>query len=337
MKMIDLENHFYDVAAIEAMATRKGFPRIDNEEKVVRWTEKITMPFGPVFDKLLDVEEGRLSVMDRVGINTAVLSHSMAIEELDPSESVGLARHCNDTIFGLTEKYPDRYLGSAILPVKDVGAACAELNRCVKEFGFVAWHTHSNYVDPNSSDKSVIGPGDERFLPIFETAAELGVYVYLHPTLPVYEDLAEFDFTFAGPAAGFTIDTMVTTLKLIASGLFDRVPGTKLVLGHLGEAIPFLLDRIDNRLNYLPNPKLKNRRMPSDYFKDNIYVTTSGNMSPAAFRCTKDVLGIEKIIFGSDYPYDNVDAMTDFVKALDITDEERELLFFKNAEKLLGR
>jgi len=328
MKLIDLENHFYDLSVVEAMANRNGYPCFDREAKVIHWTEKITMPFDALRDKLVDVGEDRLSIMDRVGITTAVLSHSQALEEVDPSEGVGLAQHANDTLYEATQKFPGRYLASAILPVKDTDAACKELERCVKELGFVGWHTHSNYIDA--------GPNEERFLPIFELAADLGVYVYLHPTLPIYKDLEDFGFTFAGPAAGFTIDTMVMTLKMIVCGLFDRVPKTKLVIGHFGEAIPFLLDRIDNRLNFLPNPKCKNRRMPSDYFRDNIYVTTSGNMSPAAFRCTKDVLGIEKIIFGSDYCYESIDAMTDFVKELDITEEEREMLFYKNAEKLMN-
>ncbi|MCL1896289.1 MAG: amidohydrolase family protein [Clostridiales bacterium] len=328
MKLIDLENHFYDSATVEAMANRKGFPRFDKEEKVIRWTEKITMSFDILHDRLLDIGEGRLSTMDRVGISTAVISPSQSLEELDPRESIPLTTSNNDTAYELTQRYPGRFFGSAALPVKDVGAACKELERCVKELGFVCWHTHSNYTDANVSE--------ERFIPIFEAAADLGVYVYLHPTLPDYAGLDDYGFTLAGPAAGFTVDTMITTLKLIASGLFDRVPKTKLVLGHFGEAIPFLLDRIDNRISFIPNPKLKNKRKPSDYFRDNIYVTTSGNMSPAAFRCTRDVLGIEKIIFGSDYPYDDIDAMTSFVKALDLTDEERDMLFFGNAEKLLN-
>ena len=333
MKLYDLEHHFYDLATVEALANRKGYPCYDENLKAIRWTEQITMGFDALKDKLVDVGEGRLATLDRVGISTAVVSASQALEELDPSESIGLTKKNNDTIYEMTQRYPGRYLGSASLPVKDVGAACKELERCVKELGFVAWHTHSNYTDTDASD--------ERFIPIFETAAELGIYVYLHPTLPSYKGrtyagLGEFDFTLAGPGAGFTVDTMLTTLKLIVSGLFDRVPKTKLVLGHFGEALPFLLDRTDNRLSFMPNPKLRNQRKPSDYFRDNIYVTTSGNMSPAAFRCTKDVLGIEKIIYGSDYPYESIDAMTDFVKNLELTEEERDLLFFGNAEKLMG-
>ena len=329
MKLIDLENHFFDAAVIEAMVNRKdGYPRFDMEKKLMHWTAKVTMPCSFLYDRLVDVGDGRLAIMDRVGISTAVISHSQALEELDPSESIDLAKRSNDTVYEMTQNYPGRYLGSAILPVKDVDAACKELTRCVKELGFVAWHTHSNYGDE--------WPYEEKFVPIFETAADLGVYVYLHPTLPVYAGMEDLDFTFAGPGAGFTVDTILSTLKLITSGLFDRIPKIQLVLGHFGEGLPFLLDRTDNRLNFLPNPKLKNQRKPSDYFRDNIYVTTSGNMSPEAFRCTRDVLGIEKIIFGSDYTYEDIDAMTDFVKNLELSDEDRASLFYKNAEKLMG-
>jgi len=329
MKLYDLEHHFYDPAAIEAMANRKdGYPYYDRDSDIVHWTKNLKMPFNVHRETLMDLDEGRIAIMDRVGITTAVLSHSQALEELDPSESIDLAKKANDTMYEMTQKFPGRYLGSAILPMNDPDAACKELKRCVNDLGFVGWHTHSNY--------KIASPHEEKFIPVFETAVDLGIYVYLHPTLPVSEDFDEFGFTFAGPAAGFTIDTMLVTLKLIVSGLFDRVPDLKLVIGHFGEAIPFLLDRIDNRLNYLPHPECKNERLPSDYFRDNIYVTTSGNMSPAAFRCTKDVLGIDKIIFGSDYCYESIDAMTDFIKELDITDEEREKLFFRNAEKLLN-
>ena len=327
MKLYDLENHFYDAATVEAMANRKTYPRFDKEDKVVRWSENITMSFDALRDKLVDIGEGRIAAMDRVGITTAVVSASQALEELDPSESIGFTRSSNDTLYEFTQRYPGRYLGAAILPVWDTDAACKELERCIRELGFVCWHTHSNY--------SGATPHEERFAPIFETCAGLGAFVYLHPKLPDYAGLDEFGFSFAGAAAGFTVDTMLTTLKLILSGLFDRVPETKLVLGHFGEALPFLLDRIDNRVSRMPNPKTKNLRLPSEYFRDNIWVTTSGNMSHAAFRCTRDVLGIEKIIFGSDYPYEDMGEMTDFIKALEITEEERELLFFRNAEKLL--
>jgi len=327
MKLIDFEHHFYDHSTIEAMERRKGYPHYDRQADVIHWNELIKMPQGPLLKRLLDIGDERVKMMDKLGISTAIISTAQGVEDLDPSESVELAKKTNNTIYELTKRYPGRFLGSAILPVRDVKAACNELERCVSELGFVCWHTHSNY-GPDAS------PEQEEYLPLFQKAAELGVFIYLHPTLPHFGGLGQYGFTLAGPGAGFTVDTMLAVLKLIVSGVFDKVPETRLLLGHLGEAIPFLLERIDNRINFLPNPSLKNRENPSYYFKNNIMVTTSGNMSKEAFKCTQDVLGIENILFGSDYPFESAEDIVNFVNSLPLTSEEREMLYYRNAEKL---
>lgn len=119
----------------------------------------------------------------------------------------------------------------------------------MKEYGFVSWHTHSNYGNT--------APDDPRYLPLFRKAAELGVYVYLHPQLPEGSRYAGYGFTFAGPGLGFTVDTVTTLLRMVVSGLFDEIPSLRLVLGHLGEGLPFLLDRIENRIKFLPNPAIR--------------------------------------------------------------------------------
>ena len=326
MKRIDFENHFYDISTIEAMENRQIFPWYDKAEDLIHWNEQIEMPQGPLLGRLLDVGQTRLALMDELNIDTAVISTSQGVEDLDPRESVILARKTNDAVYALTQQYPGRYLGSAILPVKDVGASVRELERCVRDLKFVCWHTHSNYAGA--------GPWDPQFRPVFQKAASLGIFVYLHPAFPQEEGLSEFGFTFGGPGAGFTVDTMVSILKMIVSGLFDEIPGLKVVLGHLGEAIPFLLDRIDNRMNFLPNPKLKNKHKPSHYFRNNVMVSTSGNMSDAAFRCTMDVLGIENIIFGSDYPFENIRDMVRFIENLPISEREKEMVWHINAGRL---
>ena len=329
MKLIDLEHHFYDPSTIEAMQNRKGFPNYDPEKDVINWHKDLSMPQGILLKRLLDVSEKRIELMDELGISTAVLSTSQGVEDLDPSESVELTRKTNDAVYDITRRYPGRFLGSAILPTKDVDAALKEMERCVKELGFVCWHTHSNLGGASLEE--------ERFLPLFEKAAELGVYIYLHPNIPEMPQLYKYGFTMAGPGAGFTVDTMLTVLKLIVCGVFDKVPATRMVVGHFGEAIPFLMDRIDNRMNFLPNPALINKEKPSYYFQHNIQVSTSGNMSPEAFECTKKVFGIDNIMFGSDYAFEDPKEMVDFVKTLDITKEEQDKLFFKNAEKLMNR
>ncbi len=327
MKLIDFEHHFYDQSTIDAMKMRKGYPKYDEKENTIHWTKILSMPQGPVLLKsLLDISEKRVEFMDQLGITTAVISTAQGVEDVDTAESVELARKTNDTVYELTKRFPGRFLGSAVLPSKNVKEAVKELERCVKELGFVCWHTHSNY--------GTASPEQEEFLPLFRKAAELNVYVYLHPAVPKIESLEPYGFTMAGPGAGFTVDTMLTILKMIVSGLFDRVPETRLLLGHLGEAIPFLLERIDNRLNFVPNVNLKNAQKPSYYFKNNIMVTTSGNMSKEAFECTQKVFGIDSILFGSDYPFEDAADMVKFVESLPLSVEDREKLYYKNAEKL---
>lgn len=326
MMLIDFENHFYDKSTIGAMETREGFPCYDPQAELIHWTKNISMPQKVILPKLLEIGADRIAMMDKLNIAMAVISTAQGVEDLDPGEAVELCRKTNDAVYRLTQEFPGRYLGSAILPVKDVQAAEDELVRCVQELGFVAWHTHSNYGNESAEAK--------KFLRLFKKAAQLNVYVYLHPGLPQSDAFAGYGFTFAGPGVGFTVDTMTTALKLISEGVFDEVPETKLLMGHLGEGIPFLLDRIDNRFHFIPNPNLKNQQKPSYYFKHNIMVTTSGNMSPEAFRCTRDVLGIDNILFGSDYPFEAAEDMVTFVEGLPLSVADRAKLYYKNAERL---
>lgn len=328
MKRIDLENHFYDQSLIDTLASRTQPPRYDAERDTIHWTDNITMPQGILLKKLLDVGEKRLELMDQQGISQAVLSCSPGAEQLPPADSIAACQATNAALYELTRRYPDRYLGSAILPVGDIDAALKELERCVKEYGFVSWHTHSNYGDTS--------PDDPRYRPLFRKAAELGIYVYLHPQLPEDKRYEGFGFTFAGPGLGFTVDTVTTLLRMVVSGLFDEVPQLKLVLGHLGEGLPFLMERIENRIKFLPNPALQCQHDLGYYFHNNIWVTTSGNMSKEAFQCTKDVLGLDRILFASDYPYESMEDMMAFLSQLPLSQEEAELLYFRNAETALG-
>ncbi|MCL2578642.1 MAG: amidohydrolase family protein [Oscillospiraceae bacterium] len=326
MKLYDLENHFYDECFVDAVTRRTRPPSYNKDTQIITWSEALEAPFGKLVALLLEVGGGRLELMDKLGISTAVLSCSPGVEDLGAGESTEVARKTNDALYELTKKYPGRYLGSAILPVKDVEASCRELERCVKDLGFVSWHTHSNYGESC--------PSDERYLPLFEMSARLGAYVYLHPQLPQGLRVNDLGFTVAGPGLGFTTDAMVALTRLVVKGLFDRVPNLKMVLGHLGEAFPFLLDRMDNRFKFLPNPKALNKQDFSYYFKNNIWVTTSGNMSKEAFACTAAVMGIDRILFGSDHPYESAADMIRFVRELPLGETDRQKLYHKNAAAL---
>lgn len=326
MKLIDFENHFYDQSLIDALTARTEPPYYRPDTDFITWSDSIEMPQGPLLGKLLEVGDKRIALMDELGITCAVLSCSPGAEQLDRETSIAVCRKTNDALYALTQRYPGRYLGSAILPVKDVPAAVKELERCVKELGFVAWHTHSNYGETACDDP--------RYLPLFQKAEELGIYVYLHPQLAHKSRVDDIGFPVAGPGLGFTLDTVTTLTRMIIGGMLDRVPELKLVLGHYGEALPFLLDRMDNRLTFLPNPKAKNQHNFSYYFHKNIYVTTSGNMSKEAFECTRRVLGLDRILYGSDYAFEDPHEMVNYVRNLPLGEAEREMLYYKNAQKL---
>lgn len=326
MKLIDFENHFYDQCLIDALEARNEPPYYRRDTDLITWSEQIQMPQGPLLDKLLEVGEGRIALMDKLGIDCAVLSCSPGAEQLDEDVSIDVCRRTNDALYALTQRFPGRYLGTAALPVANVEAAVAEMERCVKELGFVGWHTHSNYGETAADHP--------RYRPLFHKAEELGIYVYLHPQLAHKSRVDDCGFPVAGPGLGFTLDTMTTLTRMIVGGLLDEVPNLKLVLGHYGEALPFLLDRMDNRLAFLPNPKAKNQHNFSYYFHRNIYVTTSGNMSNEAFECTRRVLGLDRILFGSDYAFEDPKEMVEYVNNLPLGEKEREMLYCKNAEAL---
>lgn len=326
MKLIDFENHFYDQCLIDALEARTEPPYYRRDTDLITWSEQIQMPQGPLLDKLLEVGEGRIALMDKLGIDCAVLSCSPGAEQLDEDVSIDVCRRTNDALYALTQRFPGRYLGTAALPVANVEAAVAEMERCVKELGFVGWHTHSNYGETAADHP--------RYRPLFHKAEELGIYVYLHPQLAHKSRVDDCGFPVAGPGLGFTLDTMTTLTRMIVGGLLDEVPNLKLVLGHYGEALPFLLDRMDNRLAFLPNPKAKNQHNFSYYFHRNIYVTTSGNMSNEAFECTRRVLGLDRILFGSDYAFEDPKEMVEYVNNLPLGEKEREMLYCKNAEAL---
>ncbi len=329
MKVIDLENHFYDSSLVEMYSKRTEPPYYDKTSDMIIWSDSISMKQGHLLEKLLDVAESRIALMKTQGVDMAVLSSSPGLEQLDIESSIEVCRKTNDALAAVTKKFPLHFLGSAVLPVKDVDAACQELERCVKEHGFVSWHTHSNYGETS--------PDDAKYKPIFEKAVELGVYVYLHPQLPNNERMEGFGFTMAGPGLGFTMDTVTTITRMIVSGLFDELPKLKVVLGHLGEGIPFMLERMNNRLKFIPNPNIKCKESIEYYFQHNIMVTTSGNMCKEAFNCAKNVLGIDNIMFGSDYPYENLEDMMKFLSEdVSLTVKEREKLYYENAVTKLG-
>jgi predicted TIM-barrel fold metal-dependent hydrolase len=334
MKRIDFEAHFFIPKHLQALRDNDGYPRLvegDGEKGRRLWhTPDVGQPYGdPLINALTEVGDARLEKMDACGIDVQVLSVSApSIDQLDPKIGVALAREANNALSEIIRKYPGRFMGYAVLAPKAPAEAADELERAVKELGFIGWNTHSNiagsYLD------------EERYLPIFERAEKLGVPIYLHPTVPTMPQVRTYGFAIAGAPFGFGMETSMCVMRLIYSGLFDRFPGLKILLGHLGEGFPFLLKRIDwayvRPFDPAARPMISKR--PSEYLKDNVFVTTSGNYYEPAFMCAREAMGIDRILLGTDYPYEDSDECIQFIERLPISPEEKDRIYFGNAAQL---
>jgi hypothetical protein len=337
VKKIDFETHFVTQEWVDALWSNPGYPRFerDSETGALRlcYRPEAKEPYGdPLLAKLLDVDKGRLAVMDAAGIDVSVISLTApGVEQFEPTLGTKLARSANDALATAIGRHPDRFQGFCALAVKDVEGAVKELERAVKDLGLTGWKTHSNYGDSYLDEK--------RYWPILEKAEELGVPIYLHPTTPKIPELWTYGVALAGPPFGFGIETSVAAMRLVLSGVFDAFPKLKLVLGHLGEGLPFHMQRM-NWAFERPHAKADKgavvslRQKPSDYLHSSLMVTTSGNYLPAAFWCTYEALGMEKIMLGTDYPYEDLDECFAFLDCLCLSAEEEALLYEGNALRM---
>jgi hypothetical protein len=331
VKTIDLENHFTTPMWREALASNKGYPKADPVKGLGFW-EETWLPLSNTGAKLADVGENRLKLMDEAGVDYAVLSlTSPGAEPFEVEVGKAVAKDANDVLAALIGKHPDRFGGFASLAPKDVDWSIKELERCVKELGFCGWETHSNYGDSYLDE--------ERYWPLLEKAQELDIPIYLHPAVPKIPELREFGMVLAGPTFGFGVEVSYTFLRMIVRGVFDRFPGLKIMMGHYGEAFPFLVDRVDRaymQQHHIPNPGIGPgpKEWPSYYVKKHLWVTTSGNYLPAAYVCSRDGLGLDRVLLGTDYPYEDMGDCMKFLASLPLTDEEKTKVYEANARAL---
>lgn len=288
-----------------------------------------------VLDRLEDVEE-RLREMDRLGIELAVLSlASFGVQDVpEPERAVARAREANDALAEIVAARPDRFAGFAALPMQDPAAAAEELERAVRELGLrgALVNGYSSLGDLETG----VYYDDERYLPFWERLESLGVPFYLHPRNPlpgqrrIYEGRSEL----LGPTWAFAVETGTHALRLITSGLFDRFPGLTIVLGHLGEFLPFALPRLEQRLSHLPHVVLE--KPATQYLRDNFYVTTSGNNHTASLIGILLELGADRLLFAADYPFEEMADGAEWFDSVPISERDRLKIGRTNAERLLG-
>ena len=286
---------------------------------------------GPeIVRRLDDLGELRLREMDEAGIDLQVLSHSIpGLQGVDAATGVPLARRVNDRLNETVRAHPDRFAGFAVLPTADPKAAADELERAVMKLGFKG-------AMINGMTAGVFHD-DERFWPIYERAQALDVPIYIHPALPhpavieaYYKDYAEKHPGILRAAWGFTVETATQGLRFVLSGVFDKYPGLKIILGHMGEGLPFLLWRISHGLRGSTGPKSFR-----DIFCEHFYITTSGFFSDPALLCCVMEMGIDHILFSVDYPFVDNPPGTEWIKTLPLSAEDTEKLLNGNAKRLL--
>lgn len=282
--------------------------------------------------RLLDFTEERLPQLDDAGVDMQVLSlNSPGIQaETDPSTAAAQAASVNEFLAGVIAEHPTRFSGFAALPLQDPQAAAKELERCVTQLGLrgalVNAHTHGVYLD------------DPSLRIVWEMAEGLDVPLFLHPAngydsahvLSGHPELI-------GPMWSWGTDTATHALRLIFGGVFDDFPNAKLLLGHMGEALPFALWRLDSRWGFHNHHGIELARgNPSEYLRHNLYVTTSGVCSPAPLLCALLALGADHILFGTDYPFESIAVAADFLDNAPVSEADRARISHRNAEILLN-
>jgi len=286
-----------------------------------------------VIERLQDLGSRRLADMDAAGIDHQLISLTApGLQVFDTDTAVGLQTDYNDQLADAVKAHPDRFSALAAIAPQHPAAAAAELERAVTRLGFkgaiINSHTQGEYLD------------DEKFWDIFAAAEALDVPVYIHPQTPppaMIEPLLEAGLD--GAIYGFGVETGMHLLRLIVCGLFDSFPRLRIVTGHLGEGIPYWLFRIDFfqrsivRTRRYPNFKPL-EKAPSDYMRENVYVTTSGMAWEPVILYAQSVLGLDRVLYAMDYPYQYVPREVDVTDALPLSADNLALLYQKNAERV---
>ena len=280
--------------------------------------------------RLYDLGELRLKEMDEAGIDVQILSHGApSTQKLSGADAVALTARVNDRLHAAVTAHPKRFAAFAALPTSDPKAAAGELERTVSKLGFKGAMLHGLANEVFLDDK--------RFWPIYERAQALDVPIYLHPSLPLpavmdayYNDYAK-DFPMVARAAwGYTVETATLAIRMVLNGVFDAYPRLKIVLGHLGETLPFLVWRVDHALAR-PGAKTLSFR---DAFCSHFYVTTSGNFSNPALLCCVMELGIDRILFSVDWPFVANMPAVKWIETVPLSDEDKVKLLSGNAKRL---
>jgi predicted TIM-barrel fold metal-dependent hydrolase len=275
--------------------------------------------------QILDLGSERLEGMDRNGIDYAILSlNSPGVQGiLNTQDAIRIARRGNDVIAEAVTQHPNRYGGFAALAMQDAEAAAEELTRCVRELGFHG-ALINGFTQRDTPDVALYYDLPE-YEPFWAAVAELDVPIYIHPRTQIPSRAQQYEghnWMMSAPW-GFAVETSIHALRLCGSDVFERHPTLRIVLGHLGENIPFGLDRMNERMRF-SRRGYRGAKLPGENFAEHFHVTVSGNFSDAPFRCTLDTLGADRVSFSSDYPFEPMEAGAKWFDETDVVTAEQK-------------
>ena len=312
IKKIALEEHF----SIQAL--------LPTEKEVSFFAPEVLAAIEP---RLPELGEARLKAMDAAGIDIAVLSQTApGIQGISsPTDASALAIEANNALHSAIAAHPTRFKGFAALNVQTIDDACDELKRCILELGFVGalvnGSTQGIYLDEPS------------MAPLWSCLEDLDVPLYLHPGIPTDQPssmVKELD----GATWGWSFDTATHALRLIVKGVFEKHPGAKVILGHMGENLPFYLWRLDSRF---ATTRYRNRisMSPGDCFRKHFWITTSGVCDNAALQCSIESLGVNHVMFSTDYPYEDIELAGRWIEKAPVSNAIKKKVCRDNARNLL--
>jgi predicted TIM-barrel fold metal-dependent hydrolase len=327
LEKIAVEEHFNVLTATPSNSrdtTLQGLLRSLDYD--ARWLETVG-------ERLTEFDSERLGGMDASSISLSILSHTVpGVQGLtDTASAVFAARRINDFLAEVIARHPRRFAGFASVALQDPVEAAAELDRAVNQLRLagVMVNGYSNTGDAHTGEYL----DEPKFLPFWERAAALDVPVYLHPRPPLERRVYEGHAELLGAAWGFAPETATHALRLVYSGLFDRFPNLTVILGHLGETLPYFAWRIQHCFEYNPSDKRVRRRL-QDYLCDNFYVTTSGNFNDQALICALLTIGADRILFAVDYPYEMMEPAARWIERAPMSESDRRKIASGNARRL---
>jgi predicted TIM-barrel fold metal-dependent hydrolase len=318
---IDVQTHWLPPAVIEAMEGRSEWPRIVDVQgrRIVEYGEGAAYPIVP---EAVDLET-KIEHMDQAGIGMSVLSINIpGLDLFDPADAPSIARDVNDQLAAAVAAHPDRLQAFAALPMVAPDTVGEELERAMG-LGLCGAIVYSNV-----GGRSLDAP---EFRQVFEAAARLDAPLLLHPTYPL--SAASVNVHALIPVIGFLFDTTTATMRLILDGLYDRHPELKLILGHVGSVIPYIVGRLDYESSRIPGGLGAIETMPSEHIR-RLYVDTVSAWPPA-MQLVIDYLGADRVLYATDHPYWDPAKTNDAMAQLDLTDEDREAIETGNARRLL--